>query len=627
MARLRVLFVKPPVEGFHALTAGGRHSPTGLMYLAHALPKHNIDARIFDSLAFVEDTHIVAPQHLSAMAKRKVRTNPLFKHVIHHGASWERIASAVRLMQPDVVAITCLFSPYYAQAYRTAAIVRQVSPRTKLFMGGPHATVAWQHVFAHSCIDAVVLGEGELTFSQLLTDLQASTPDTLASVDISGYPGLIVRRPDGELAANTRQEFVTDLDSLGFPTLEDIDYVAQYAGITSLITSRGCPFSCSFCSVHAIVGKAFRERSVDSVLDEIQWYVKRGVSVFNVEDDNFTYDMERVDRLMHAICRADLKIELRFPNGITALKMDRERLALFARAGVKQLFFGLESTNAETRKHLKKSFAKLDAIEELIHTARARGIYAFASLIIGLPDQTLHDMANDFATMFARGLGASANPYYPIVGTELFRQAKASGLLTEDDLEWYEAMNFAVQTTAFSRSDMAEAFVLGLALVQPGFREYHRRFLQAPHPAALSEVLEALRELGVLVAGTSLDELCLTPRVCVCEEQHLFHRHLSDGGDLGPDSPCALSGSLLKMILQLWTRQAYVYEELTCQVTEAVDRCAFRIRAVPRPLEGIAWLFLAQLHHQLQTGERPQLPPEYDQQATPGFDSYIHIGY
>ena len=467
-----------------------------------------------------------------------------------------------------------------------------------------------------------MLGEGEITFKRFLTDLHACGPDTLASVDVSSYPGLIVRRPDGELTANEGRAFVTDLDTLGFPALDDLDFVAQYGGVTSLITSRGCPFSCSFCSVHAIVGKTFRERCVDSVLDEIQWYVKRGVRVFNIEDDNFTFNIDRVDQIMEAICRADLGVELRFPNGITALKMNKERLKLFARAGVKQLFFGLESTDAATRKRLKKAFAKLDAIEELIHIARAQGIYAFASLIIGLPEQTPQDMANDLAEMFLRGIAASANPYYPIAGTELFRQAKTNGLLTEDDLEWYEAMNFAVQTTAFSRTDVAEAFVLGLTLVQPGFRGYHRRFLQSQHPPAMHEVLHALRELGVLVAGNSIDDLWLTPRVCVCEAQHLPKRlRPADGGAIGPDTPCTLSGNLLKMILQMWTRQACVYEETACQVTEAVGHCMFRVRAVPRPLKGIAQLFLTQLQNEIQTGKRPVLSPEYDQ-AGPGFASY-----
>ena len=93
-----------------------------------------------------------------------------------------------------------------------------------------------------------------------------------------------------------------------------------------------------------------------------------------MEDDNFTFDMDRVDRLMEAICRAGLNIELRFPNGITALKMTEERLKLMARAGVRQLFFGLESTDAETRRKLKKGFARIDEIEALIHAARRFGI-------------------------------------------------------------------------------------------------------------------------------------------------------------------------------------------------------------------------------------------------------------
>lgn len=622
--KARVLLIKPPIQSFYALTAGSRHIPTGLMYLAHSLQRTGAEVQIFDSLLWQSDTHFVPPSELSPIALKKVATNPLFRNIIHFGASWSRIRDAVQEAQPDLVGITCLFTPYSPQALWTAEVVRETCPRAKILLGGPHATVAWEHVFSHAPVDAVVLGEGERTFTRLVEDAGVAGLRELRSVDVSGYPGLIVRRPGGELAINLGRDFVSDLDELGFPAL-DLDYSA-YKGVTSLITSRGCPFSCTFCSVHAIVGKVFRTRSIESLLEELRFYTSRGVRIFNVEDDNFTFDMDRVDGIMEAICRSGLDVEIRFPNGITALKMTRERLRLFARAGVRQLFFGLESTDAEARRRMKKAFAKIEAIEDLIHAARDEGIYAFASLIIGLPHQTTKDMAAEFAELFWRGIGASANPYYPIVGTELFREAKERGLLTEPDLEWYEAMNFPIEGR-FSRADAAAAFVLGLTLAHGSFRRYHRRFLQTPHPPSPEEVLSVFEEIGVLVGAHSLDEVTLALDHCFCKEQNLGRLSVADAQDLGIVQPCALSSRILQMLLQLWTRRTYEVEVTGCRLTDPVERCTFRLRQAPGPLPEVVYLFLGQLGEALQNSTQPLLSEGYDRLAAGAAQSYARLGY
>ena len=615
---MRVLLIRPPIEGLHK-NPSARHVPTGLMYLAHALRRKGVDARIFDSLAWRDDTHVVRRSLASATNQRKVRTNPIFKNIIHFGATWERVHKAVREAQPDVVGIASMFSPYYRQAYRTARIVDEACPKAAVFMGGAHATVMWRDVFARSPVDALVLGEGEQTFTDVVVDLASSGSGSLSRIDVSHYPGLVVRRPDGRPQANLSREFIWDLDGLGFPALEDLDF-SKYGGVTSIITSRGCPFSCAFCSVHAVVGKRFRPRSVESVIDELEYYAGRDVRVVNIEDDNFTLDIDRVDRLIEAICKAGLAMELRLPNGITHINMTKGRLRAFARAGVKKLFFGLESTNEQTRAGLKKSFARFDRVSELIRVARSEGIEAHASLISGLPDHSPREMAADFVRVFLEGIDAPANPYYPVPGTELFRQLQQRRLLRETDLEWYEPMNFPLEGERFNRSDVAAACVLGLVLSRAEYKRYHHEFLRCSSRPSLREVVRALDELELLVSANSSGELVLAPRVCFCEEQDLIGGRMKDGARFHASQLCSETGKMLQTVLQLWTREGFRYQEIQCRVVDGADRCTFRFQPAPERLDEVVESFLEGVREHVSAwnaATQPSMSPDGDNRCVP----------
>jgi anaerobic magnesium-protoporphyrin IX monomethyl ester cyclase len=586
---MRILLIKPPIRAFHKLTAGTRHVPTGLMYLAHAVRDLPVETRIFDSLLWPADSHVVPHSELRALDIKKISSNPIFRHLIHHGARWERLFDEVRSFDPDVVGITCLFSPYYHSAYRAAEVVRSACPEAKILMGGPHATVMWRDVLERSTVDGIILGEGEQAFRSLIAELLAHGRGALRALDVDRHPGLCVRRARHDYAINRRRCFVEDLDGLGFPALPDVDF-ARYGGVAAIITSRGCPFSCSFCSVHAIVGKAFRARSPESVVDELAYLQSRGVHTVNVEDDNFTFDMARVDAIMELICRRGIKVEIRFPNGITAIRMNKERVRLFAKSGVRRLFFGLESVQKERRKKIKKPFANLERIEELIHHAKKEGIYAFVSLIAGMPDQSSQEIADDLAYLFARGIGSATNAYYPIVGTDLFKQTRDLGLLEEDDLEWYEPMNFSIQSQSFSRQDVAEAFVMGKILADPSLKKFHELFLLQNRSHTRHDVKLALIDLG-LFGVERADGWVVSANPCFCDDQgiSMARRERESGGGV-----CHYSAAFLRLTLQLWRRRQHHCWEIDCRAGDESASCRFMVQETG-PLQGLSEQFMRQL--------------------------------
>src|SRR2546426_10808829 len=109
--RQKILFIRPPVEGFRFQTMGARYVPTGLMYLMHALgSQKDRDVHLFDSLCWFGDTHVIPRRHLSQMALQKIEMSPLFSNVIHYGATRDRIRDVIRSFEPDIVGITCSFS-------------------------------------------------------------------------------------------------------------------------------------------------------------------------------------------------------------------------------------------------------------------------------------------------------------------------------------------------------------------------------------------------------------------------------------------------------------------------------------------------------------------------------------
>src|SRR5689334_12580971 len=108
---MRVLLVKPPMRS--CMIEIGRHMPVGLLYLASVLRNEGYEVEVFDSLAHVEDNHVVAEERLTAVDRVKLARHPRWRHLVHWGASWDRVRAALQGFEPDVVGVSCMFTPHY----------------------------------------------------------------------------------------------------------------------------------------------------------------------------------------------------------------------------------------------------------------------------------------------------------------------------------------------------------------------------------------------------------------------------------------------------------------------------------------------------------------------------------
>jgi radical SAM superfamily enzyme YgiQ (UPF0313 family) len=293
---------------------------------------------------------------------------------------------AERLKDADIVGISCL-SGYFPE---TAALAEKLKSMGKFVVaGGPQATVLPLETLAHSAADCVVTGEGEKTFPELVRRFAASgsAPDNM--------PGVVTRKTERP----ERAPLIQDLDSLPFPAWDQMSPssyppaphggVVKAFPVAAVSSSRGCPFSCSFCASPEIWGRKIRFRSPQNVVDEIEMLVRDyHVREIHFEDDNLTLKESHAAGVCHEIIKRGLKIFWAAPNGIRVDAISPELLRLMKKSGCYSLAFGIESGSPEILGNVSKQIDP-EKICRAVRMAHEEGIMTQAFIIFGLPGENL----------------------------------------------------------------------------------------------------------------------------------------------------------------------------------------------------------------------------------------------
>jgi len=271
------------------------------------------------------------------------------------GLSAGNIIKRLEPLKPSVVGITTL-TVSAVSAYRLARDIKRAFPAVRLIAGGPHVTSHPEDMLKHRVIEAAVIGEGEITFSELLESLEkGKSPDSVK--------GLAFVR-DGRLIRTLQREYITDLDSLPFPA-RDLVPIRRYRPQPndqktlpklSMITSRGCPYSCIFCdkSVFRSMYRSFTPSYIAKEMRQLKdEYNARDIAFV---DSTFTPSKERVLGITEAIKIADLGIT--WTCSVRADVLDRETLKDMKEAGCWRVRIGVESGNEEVLKFIKKGITK-----------------------------------------------------------------------------------------------------------------------------------------------------------------------------------------------------------------------------------------------------------------------------
>ena len=249
-------------------------------------------------------------------------------------------------------------------------------------------------------------------------------------------------------------EQMEDLDMLPFPDwdLLDIENYVNASGwgrrigkdsalrrIATILTTRGCPFRCTFCSAHTVHGRKVRYRSAKNVLEEMKvLYEKYRVTLFVPEDDLFTANRTRVLTLLKEIHNLNIPgIEMQFTGGLNVNTMDEEILDAMITSGTRVVTLAIESGSEFVQKHIIKKNVDLNKARYLVHLCREKGLIVRCNIILGFPGETRQLMEE--TVDYVRNLGADWYAFLiaaPLIGTEMYKQFLEKGYLKEDVYMW-----------------------------------------------------------------------------------------------------------------------------------------------------------------------------------------------
>lgn len=358
-----------------------------------------------------------------------------------------KLTETLRVLKPDLVCITCV-TPTFSAAALVAKMVKE-NCRAKVALGGVHPTIAPEECFKNSDIDFLVIGEGELTIKELIDYLEKDKKD------LKEIKGLWSRRGK-EVIKGEPRSLIENLDELPFPAWELILDLKNYQPpdilrrpVMSIMTTRGCPFGCTFCCSKQIFGRRYRTRSKDSLMKEIKYYIdKFGVKELHVMDDIFTLNKDRTIEICRAIQAGNFGLTFSFANGIRADSVDEEVLQALKDTGFKDLGFGVETGDEEILKSIKKNTTK-DSMRRAFKMAKSFGFNTWGFFMIGLPGETQAtikktiDFAIELDPDFAKFLILK-----PFPGSEVFKDLNERGAIKD-----YNYDNYGVYTAPVHELD------------------------------------------------------------------------------------------------------------------------------------------------------------------------------
>ena len=336
------------------------------------------------------------------------------------------LAGKLKRFNPDVVGVT---STSYGSkvAYETINKIKNLG--YKVAVGGPHSSTVFKEILEKTKADFSIKREGEITFEKLLKNL-----------DNPGLVKGIIWRKKGEdgkeeIIENPDREQIEDIDTLPFPAYELFELDNYMDKKIPIVTSRGCPYRCVYCSINLTMGHKFRARSPKNVVDELEKWYKKGYTYFGFNDDCFTFDIPRAKEICDEILKRKLKIKWELRNGIRIDRLDEELLIKMKKAGCFYLAFGIESADQDVLNKMKKGL-RIEKVTEMVLLAEKLKINHGGFFIIGLPGDNFERFKKSLD--FALSLPFDEIRFYnavPYPGTELFTWIKEHGrfVRTADD--------------------------------------------------------------------------------------------------------------------------------------------------------------------------------------------------
>jgi len=414
---MKILLISPPTDSVIKRVVGTTGPPLGLAYLASMI-KDEHDVAIIDSI--VENLNF-------EMARKKIKK-----------------------FDPDVIGITSTTS-MIPDAYKVANIAKEINENVKIVIGGPHVTFLPEKTMEEcKSIDFVVRGEGEITFKELMGALEKEK-------DLEGIKGLTFRK-DGRIINNLPRELIKNLDELPLPSYELLPmekYQADGIKFGTVMTSRGCPFNCAFCSSSLQFGKRWRGHSDSKVIEELK-HLHEEYKVREIEflDDTFTLNRSRAIKIAKRIREEGLDISWTASSRVD-LFTDEVAQAM-KKGGCHTVYFGIESGSQKTLDFIGKKITPEQSVAA-VKKAKKHKLRALGAFIIGFPEETNDDIKETMK--FSKKVGVDYAQFTiatPYPGTRLWKYAISKNLILTFNWRKYTTLDPVMKLKNFTTQQITK---------------------------------------------------------------------------------------------------------------------------------------------------------------------------
>lgn len=367
--------------------------------------------------------------------------------------SFENFQKYVKSYKPDIVGFTA-FTMEIQSVFICAKIVKKINKKIYTIVGGPHASTFPENVLENQHIDFVFVSEAENNFPKLLYQIKEN------KLNLRKIPNLGFKEKNKIIINPIKVE--ENLDSLPFPDFELMKfeeypklYFARKHPSIPILTSRGCPFNCTFCTGYKISGKNFRARSPENIIEELkQLKQKYKIKEFQIWDDNFTLNKKRSMEFCNLLIKEKLDLIWWCPNGVRMETLDYELLKKMKDAGCYAIVLGIESGSKKIQKDMKKNldFKKLREVVNIAYKLKLRTQGFF---IIGYPTETKEDIVKTIKLAKSLPLDrATFGLFQPLPGSDIFNDLKKQGKLKDIDFSKIEYSKPSISPEGISLKEL-----------------------------------------------------------------------------------------------------------------------------------------------------------------------------
>lgn len=415
-----IVLIRPPyIISEDSLSSHTGVPPLSLAYLASFLEQSKHSVAIIDAVGEALDTYTLITEFEDTK-------------ILAQGLTTAEILKRIPERTP-YVGISCMFSNEWIYIRELINCIRRERPLTKIILGGEHPTVMFKEVFSDTPeVNIVVCGEGEETLAEILK-----------GGDLHSILGIVYVNSAGVLTKNAPRKRMSKLDLIPWPSWDKIPvenylssgrgYGVQHTRSMPMIFSRGCPYSCTFCTNPQVWGTNWYSRSPGDVVLEIKHYIKKyQITHIDFFDPTAIVNKKIIIEFCQELIKENLSISWALPSGTRSEAIDAEVLGLMKKAGAMRVQYAPESGSEKTLVRIKKK-VNLDHMCESIKECSRVGIFSRATILFGFPDQTRFEVfeslkfINKLAFIGLNDL--SVFPFVPYCGSELYKRLEDDGTI------------------------------------------------------------------------------------------------------------------------------------------------------------------------------------------------------